>query len=736
MMTLLDWSIVGLMVIMVIVIAIYARKYMNTVADFLVADRLAGRYLLTVSGGFYGAISLVAIWEMTYATGLPPTWWANMYVPLSLFLALTGFVTYRFRQTRALTLAEFFEMRYSRKFRFFAGFLCWISGVLNYAIFPLIASRLMVYFMGFPTSFVVGDVVVPTYAVIMVAYLSVALYIACSGGQISIMLTDFVQGALLILIFVVITVFLLYNFEWQDVVTGLQQKVPENQSLLNPFGGSTTSEFNVWFFIIGLLGGVYSVKSWQGNSAYNSSAKTPHEAVVAGVLSNWRLLASGMCLLLIPLIAYSVLHSDTFIELARPIQSEIASLGGDKTLVTQMTVPIFLKHILPTGLLGLMAAVIVCSAISCDDTYLHSWGTILVQDVIIPWRNRPFSPKTHLLVLRLSIVGVAIFAFLFSLFFPLKGFITMFQVLTAAIYTGGAGAVILGGLYWKRGTTAAAWVAMILGTVFCLGGLMIQQSWNWWIDAFVIGETMLQIRVLIIILLLLGLGFFVGALATKKEYSKSSIACLIIGISCLLVAVIFYFYGVELSNWSRGQGFLMEFARANVEKFPISSQWLFFISCVMACGSYIMISLLGKRVDFDMDKLLHRGKYQVLSDQVQGDEELTETPKENFSISKYLGITPEFSRFERFIFWGTFTWSMAWFVIFIIGIVINLSYPLSDIVWGKYWFIYICLNVVLGVVCAIWIFSGGIRDAIRLIQDLKNRKESIDDDGFVRDKIE
>ena len=52
-----------------------------------------------------------------------------------------------------------------------------------------------------------------------------------------------------------------------------------------------------------------------------------------------------------------------------------------------------------------------------------------------------------------------------SLLFPLKDFIFMFFALTSAIYLGGAGAVIIGGLYWKRGTAEAAWTALILGTV-------------------------------------------------------------------------------------------------------------------------------------------------------------------------------------------------------------------------------------------------------------------------------
>ena len=99
----LDLTIVVLMLAGIIGMACYAQRFCRTVPDFLAANRLAGRYLLTVSGGFSGMISLIGMWEMMYTTGLPPQWWGKISAPVGLFLGLTGFIIYRFRQTRALT---------------------------------------------------------------------------------------------------------------------------------------------------------------------------------------------------------------------------------------------------------------------------------------------------------------------------------------------------------------------------------------------------------------------------------------------------------------------------------------------------------------------------------------------------------------------------------------------------------------------------------------------------------
>jgi SSS family solute:Na+ symporter len=58
---------------------------------------------------------------------------------------------------------------------------------------------------------------------------------------------------------------------------------------------------------------------------------------------------------------------------------------------------------------------------------------------------------------------------------PNYEYIAMFFAITGAIFAGGSGAVIIGGLYWKRGTTAGAWSAMLTGSGIAVGGIIIRQ---------------------------------------------------------------------------------------------------------------------------------------------------------------------------------------------------------------------------------------------------------------------
>jgi len=118
--------------------------------------------------------------------------------------------------------------------RFFAGGLSWLSGLLNYGVFPAVTARLIITFLGLPDNFDLLEMQVSTFPSIMIAYLSVAVFIACSGGQISIMISDFFQEFICKLILISIVFFLLYHDSWDNIITGLQQ-APEGQSMLNPF---------------------------------------------------------------------------------------------------------------------------------------------------------------------------------------------------------------------------------------------------------------------------------------------------------------------------------------------------------------------------------------------------------------------------------------------------------------------------------------------------------------------
>ena len=196
----IDWLIVILALGGMIYSVSMTKGLMKSVTDFLSAGRTAGRYVISVSSGVagLGAISIVMFLEMGYVAGFSLSWWGLSQGIIILAITMSGWVVYRFRSTRCLTLAQFFEKRYSRNFRIFAGIVAFVAGIINFGIFPAVGAQFFINYCGLPDSFL-G---IPVYPIVMIVLLGIALYFVYTGGQIAVIIADFFQG-----VFVTIVLF-------------------------------------------------------------------------------------------------------------------------------------------------------------------------------------------------------------------------------------------------------------------------------------------------------------------------------------------------------------------------------------------------------------------------------------------------------------------------------------------------------------------------------------------------
>ena len=676
----IDWAIVGILLIVIVGAAVYTKKYTESVSDFLAANRCARRYLLCVSGGManLGAISIIAMFEMYYSAGFTATWWALMMTPVALILALTGWVSYRYRETRVFTLAQFFEVRYSKSFRVFAGILAWVAGIVNFGIFPAVGSRFFVHYCGLPEY--VPYLGISSYAFVMLLLIGISLFFVFLGGQIAVMLTDFIQGMFTNVVLLVILVYVLCQFDWSVVIETLQG-APENASMINPFKTSKIGDFSFFYFFIGAIGMIYGRMAWQGSQGYACSAKSAHEARMGGILGEWRALVLMLLLLMLPVAVYVVMHNPAFAPIAAEAQQVIRGIDST-TIQKQMTVPVVLSKMLPIGLIGLFCGVMLAAFISTHDTYLHSWGSIFVQDVILPFRKKPFSPKQHMWLLRLSVLFVAMFIFSFSMLFKQNEYILMFFSITGAIFLGGAGACIIGGLYWKRGSTSGAWVALITGCVMAVGGMILRQTWT----------------------------------SSLYPWMDASAPFMIDGLKFVLEGISNAVPGI---NW-----------KVEPSAFPINSQWIYFSSIIMAVGGYITCSifewLVYKRPAFNMDKLLHRGEYAIQGEHAQ-------KVKKPPTGLKAILPSAEFTKSDKFIYYANFTWTLSWFTVFVVGTVYNLAVDVPNSLWATFWAWRIGITLVVGIITTIWFLIGGMQDVRDMFHTLSTVKRDTLDDGMVVD---
>ena len=686
----IDWLIVAIALGCMIYSVRMTKGLMKSVTDFLSAGRTAGRYVLSVSSGVagLGAISIVMFLEMGYVAGFSLSWWGLSQGIIILAITMSGWVIYRFRSTRCLTLAQFFEKRYSRNFRIFAGIVAFTAGIINFGIFPAVGAQFFINYCGLPESFM-G---IPMYPLVMFVLLSIALYFVYTGGQIAVIIADFFQGVFVTIVLFMVAIYLFFTIGWEQVSESLEQtpiklareevqslqqessfqmlpqmkkdtKVAEinekyeNSSRINPFKTSQVEDFNFWYYLIGIIGIMYGTLGWQGSQGYNSSAKSAHEAKMGSVLAGFRGLPQGLFMFLVPVLVYVLMNHPDYQAVADAVNSSLDKISTD-TLRTQLRAPFVLSEILPVGLLGAFAALMLAAFISTHDTYLHSWGSIFIQDVIMPFRDKPFDKETHLRVLRYSIFGVAVFIFLFSLLFSQNQKIALYFALTAAIFSGGCGAVIIGGLYWERGTTAAAWTAMIIGAFIGVGGTLIKQvSVDWLSD--------------------------VSSLSTIKT--------------------------------------ILLYLR------DINGQEYWGIGMASSSISYILVSLIGSRSSIDMDMLLNRGRYSIKGEMAV----INKDPELGWKI---FGMGAEFTKSDKLIYILNYGWTGMWTLIFIIGTVYNLSNPVSDSSWMKYWEYYIYLNMAVSIIIIVWFTVGGISDLKHMISNLKSDYRNHKDDGWVHNE--
>ncbi|AHF92796.1 Na+/proline symporter [Opitutaceae bacterium TAV1] len=671
----IDWMIPAGIIVFLLMICWGASRLTSSVADFLAANRMAGRYLLAIGQGLtgLGAISIAANFEKYYQAGFAAYWWMQMVVPVGLVLALSGFVIYRYRETRALTMAQFFEMRYSHNFRIFSGILAWLSGILNYGIFPAVSARFLVYFTGLPQHVEWLGWSIPTIAPVMIILLTVAITMTMLGGQISIMITDMIQGQFVTLAMLLILGILFWHMSWSDVLEGLRH-APEGQSRINPFKQQNVADFNVWFFLMMGVLQVYGTRAWQGSQGYNAAARTPHEARMAGILGEFRGMITGLVILMVPIFVFAYLHLPQFSENAALVQEQLSQIG-DVQIRKQMLVPMALGDILPVGVMGIFAAVVIIAAVSTDNTYLHSWGSIFIQDVLLPLRRKPLTPRVHMWVLRLSILSVAAFAFTWSLVFPLHDYIYMYFQITGAIYLGGAGAVIIGGLYWKRGTAGGAWAAMITGSVLAVSGIMLRN---------VVWPSLLP-----------------RWRETAPDYWLWA-----------SLPEMFPLNGMQMSFGAAGAAVAAYVLASLLSKTPPAD-----MDKLLHRGQY---AVAGEHV------------VQASIDQVAPVASASVVPTIRRTWWQRLGVGAEFTRGDKVIYVLKISWAMFFVFVFLIGTTINWFWPIPDSIWEKWWGFKVGITIVVGFITVVWFLWGGFHDLFVMARQLRDTKRDAADDGTVR----
>ncbi len=732
----IDWAIVIVPMMCVLFLGYYSSRYIRGVADFLAAGRVCGRYVICVAdvANALAVVTLVAQVEAYYKTGLGITFWNHILGPLGMIIGLTGFCMYRYRATKALSLGQFLEMRYSKSLRIFAATLRTFSETLCNMIVPAISARFFIYLLDLPHKVNILGCPVSTFGLIIIFVLTLALFIIWRGGTVALIITDALQSLFAYPILAIFAVFILCNFSWFGQIAPVLGDRITGESFLNPYDVAALRDFNLFALLVTLLSSILNRASWIGAGS-TTAGRTPHEQKMAGVLGSFRNGFSVIFYFLISVIIIVILNHADFAGKAKTIRDNISArvaeeivsdhatrekliaetaklppqkhiIGKDKplshnnnldtvylntahdvlghdssgnakfqeyrTLYHQLMLPVSMKHTLPVGLLGMFVVLMLMLMLSTDDSRIFSGTITTVQDIILPLYGKPVSPKTHILLLRLTAVGIGLCFFCGSFFMAQLDYINLFSIITTSIWLGGAGPVMLGGLYTRFGTTAGAYASLWSGIIISGGGVLVQRNWAGtiypWLD---------------------NLGW-AAPLGTFLETVSSPFAPYII--------------------W-----------KMDPVKFPINSNEIFFISMVTGILLYCGVSFLTLKKPFDLDKMLHR------------DEEKLPEKRPNLFI-RLLGIDENYTRGDKIIAWSVFIYAFVYyFVIAFVAVIIwNVFSPWNNKDWTVYFLVVnLIVPTIIAVISTFWFSIGGVIDMKRMFRDLAARTVDDSDDGRV-----
>ena len=752
-----NWLVVLLPMMCIMMVAVYCRRYIRDVVDYLSAGRVARRYVICVGGmeESLGVMTLISYMEVHYATGFSLTFWTVSSIMVGMFLSLSGWCVYRFRETRAMTLGQFLEMRYNRPLRVFASVLKVAADILTELFLPAIAARFFIYFFDLPLHYTVFGVTLSTYASLMALTMSIALFLIFAGGSVALLVTDCIQGIMCYPMFLMIVLFVLFKFSWGGQIVPVMFDRVQGESFMNPFDISHMRDFNMFMLVVAIIKRIMFRGIWLGGGS-SSSAKDAHEQKMAVVLGTWRTGFATLMQVLIAIMLIVMMNHAKFSPLALKVRTELsekvaseimtheqrkhfsaalANIGEQKnnigvdpalsqrknldttyfdiaestvgqdadgnlksqkfrTLYCQQLTPIALRNMLPKWMLGLFMLLLVMIMVSTDNTKIFMISIAMAQDLMLPFLKKPLKTKHQLWLIRWLSVLTAILLFLGSYYVTQMEYLSQFISLVAGVWVSGAGAVVCFGLYSRFGTSAGAFAALISGSGTSILCMLLSRNWADYIYPWLNRHNLVN--------------------AVDKVLHASSSP----------------FY--PWIDW-----------KINATKFPINAFEISFITLVISTLAYVLISLCQTlkisfrpfgvvwRKDrlFNLDEMLHRGEYADDKSKV-----ITSKWTLRNTFGKLIGITPEYTKSDRIIAWAVFCYTFVYrfLITFVLVLVINSISPWGKRGWSNYYFITIlAIPFAVALISTVWFMAGGIMNLRDLFRDLETRKRDFTDDGRV-----
>jgi len=438
----IDGSIVGLYLLFTMIAGLSVRKYVGKVEHFLVAGREMDVYLgvASLAATEFGIVTCMYTAELGYKHGFAGTV-PGIVEALAMFLVgYTGFCIRPLRDSGVVTVAELFEKRFGQRIRWASGVVIVLGGLLNMGIFLRQGGEFLVTVAGLNADYL--EITMTALLVAVAAYTIV-------GGMLSVLVTDYLQFVVMSAGLLAVTLVTLYQVPWQTLIDTVDQKYGAggyNAFINEELGWS-------WVIFNGMLN-TAAVLTWQTTIARVLSSKDTD----TGRKIYTRTSFFFVCRFLIP----GLWGMAALATVAPGVASNLA-------------MPVFLSTSLPVGLMGLLVAAMLAADMSTDSSYMLTWGSVIYNDILAPFRKTRWTERRGLLWNRMIVAGIGVFLLIYGLWYPLTGSIWTYLTVTGTIYLSSMSVLLISCCYWSRANNWGAAGAIFFGAAFPLSYLVCEQ---------------------------------------------------------------------------------------------------------------------------------------------------------------------------------------------------------------------------------------------------------------------
>lgn len=453
----IDGGIVGIYLLATMAAGVAVRKYVGKVEHFLLAGREMNLYLgiASLAATEFGIVTCMYAAQNGYDKGFAGATPGILTAIAMLFVGLTGFGVKPLRDAGVMTLPELFDRRFGSRVRWLSGVVIVLGGLLNMGVFLRTGGEFLITVAGLPEAgfqLQLGPLQLGYLEIMMTVLLVAVAVYTIMGGMLSVLVTDFLQFIVMSVGLLAVTILILVKIGWTPLAEAVQTHYGAGgfNPFVNPGMGWTYVLFN-------LLLNFAVVLTWQTTVQRLLAAKDTK----TGLKIYTRTSFFFVCRFLIP----GVWGIAALATLAPEVV-------GDNTL---RAMPLFLSSFLPAGLMGILVAAMLAADMSTDSSYMLTWGSVIYNDIMAPFRKKVWSDRRGLLWNRFIVAGIGIFLLIYGLYYPMKGDLWTYLAVTGTIYLSSMSTLLVACCYWKRANNWGAYGAIILGAVFPVGFLVLEQ---------------------------------------------------------------------------------------------------------------------------------------------------------------------------------------------------------------------------------------------------------------------